>query len=301
MKAKTLNEYLAHVRSFLGWLEERRRIAVNPLRVVKPLRVVTEDTGRAFSLPELQSLVASVPEYRALLYRVAAFTGLRRNELKRLEWSRVVFNMERPRIELAAPRTKSKRPDPLPIHPEAFSALQRLRELSPVEEPMVFFRGVTQMPRFRKDLAAAGIADRDSRGRQLEFHSFRRTLATFLNSAGVAPRLAMELMRHRDMRLTMRDYTDRAILPAAEALASIPSLKSSPISSLKIGKTCPNLSTAEQSEKIGRSAQTAERVGIGADLAGVVQPCPFGKMADREGFEPSVPLQVHTLSRRAHS
>ena len=41
-------------------------------------------------------------------------------------------------------------------------------------------------------------------GRQADFHSLRHTLATMASQANVAPRVAMEMMRHSDMRLTMK-------------------------------------------------------------------------------------------------
>jgi hypothetical protein len=50
------------------------------------------------------------------------------------------------------------------------------------------------------------ILDRDegninARGQRADFHSVRYTLATNLALAGTPPRVAMEIMRHSDMRL----------------------------------------------------------------------------------------------------
>lgn len=77
------------------------------------------------------------------------------------------------------------------------------------------------IPRFKKDLALAGVAFETPEGR-LDLHSLRVTFCTNLSVAGVAPRVAMELMRHSDIRLTMKVYTDPARLPLAEAVASLP-------------------------------------------------------------------------------
>ena len=46
-----------------------------------------------------------------------------------------------------------------------------------------------------------------------------------LAAAGVSPRVAMELMRHSDMKLTMGVYTDVAQLPVIEESARLPSLQ----------------------------------------------------------------------------
>ncbi len=77
---------------------------------------------------------------------------------------------------------------------------------------------------FKKDLAAAGIPFMDALGRQADFHSLRHTFGTNLSRAGVLPRVAMELMRHSDLRLTMKGYTDATLLPAADGIDRLPSL-----------------------------------------------------------------------------
>ena len=63
-----------------------------------------------------------------------------------------------------------------------------------------------------RDLAAAGIAKRDDRGRTIDVHAMRHTFASHLVAAGVAPRIAQAAMRHSDIRLTMGVYTDPRLL-----------------------------------------------------------------------------------------
>jgi len=60
-------------------------------------------------------------------------------------------------------------------------------------------------------------------GLRADFHSLRHTLATNLARAGTAPRVAMEIMRHSDMRLTAKTYTDAGLLPIADAVLNLPS------------------------------------------------------------------------------
>ena len=64
------------------------------------------------------------------------------------------------------------------------------------------------MPRFRADLEAAGISYIDTKGEYADFHSLRKTFGTMLTLAGVGQRTVRELMRHSDMRLTAKTYTD---------------------------------------------------------------------------------------------
>ena len=111
----------------------------------------------------------------------------------------------------------------------------------------------------------------------------------------------MELMRHSDVRLTMTDYNDSNLLPLARELEKVPSLKSSLISSLKAGKTCPSVSIAGKSALLENITESSESQGFRVELASGVQACPSGEMADREGFEPSIPSRVYSLSRGALS
>lgn len=87
----------------------------------------------------------------------------------------------------------------------------------------------------RRDLALAGIAYRDEKGRTLDVHAFRHTTATLLARAKVSPRVAQRYMRHSDIRLTLQHYTDAEQLDDDEALAALPTLPSPQISSSPAG------------------------------------------------------------------
>jgi hypothetical protein len=77
------------------------------------------------------------------------------------------------------------------------------------------------MPQFRVDLESAGIPYIDAKGEYADFHSLRKTFGTMLTLAGVGQRTVMELMRHSDMRLTAKTYTDANMLPVSDAVAML--------------------------------------------------------------------------------
>lgn len=58
----------------------------------------------------------------------------------------------------------------------------------------------------------------------------RHTFASQLADADVSPRLAMQLMRHSDLRLTTNVYTDPRVLDLAPAVAKLPALPAGPTS-----------------------------------------------------------------------
>jgi len=114
------------------------------------------------------------------------------------------------------------------------------------------------MDRFRADLKAAGIEFIDAKGLRADFHSLRHTLATNLARAGTAPRVAMEIMRHSDMRLTAKTYTDAGLLPIADAVLNLPS-HVKPITGTQIGTQ--NLFRASHvTSHLGADSSNNERI-----------------------------------------
>jgi integrase len=86
--AKTLNEYRGAALTFLTWLVDHERLAINPLAKVSKIdpRGDKKLVRRAYSETELARLFAMSGE-RSLLYRTAFYTGLRKSELRGLQWS----------------------------------------------------------------------------------------------------------------------------------------------------------------------------------------------------------------------
>ncbi len=58
----------------------------------------------------------------------------------------------------------------------------------------------------------------------MDFHALRTTFRTLRSKAGVSPRVAMSLMRHTDIRLTMNTYTDPRIFDLAGAVGKLTAL-----------------------------------------------------------------------------
>ena len=64
----------------------------------------------------------------------------------------------------------------------------------------------------------------DEEGRHATFHALRATLATNLARANVPPAVTMRLMRHSNMRVTLRPYTALTSTDTRAALAALPRL-----------------------------------------------------------------------------
>jgi integrase len=76
----------------------------------------------------------------------------------------------------------------------------------------------------RLDLEAACIPYRDQEGRVADFHALRHSYITLLSRSGVSPKMAQELARHSDIRLTRNVYTHAGLFDLAGAVDSLPAL-----------------------------------------------------------------------------
>jgi hypothetical protein len=74
------------------------------------------------------------------------------------------------------------------------------------------------------DAERNGIRYRDEQGRYADFHALRYTWATFLQRNNIPQRFAMKLMRHSDIKLTAKVYTDETQLPIYDSIKELPKL-----------------------------------------------------------------------------
>ncbi len=224
---KTLNEYTFSLSAFVNWLLAEGFISSNPIANLSkvPTKGAESRERRAFTLDEINRL-QQVAGNRRAVYITAAYTGLRRGELQKLEWRDIDLQAGNPLVRARASTTKNGKAAYLPLHPNVVEALQTIRLASTGKHDRVFERMIPRMPRFYADLKAAGIPAEDPQGRKADFHSLRNTFATFLTLSGKPQREIMELMRHSDMRLTAKVYTDAGQLPLAQTVASLPGLPS---------------------------------------------------------------------------
>ena len=163
---------------------------------------------------------------RALVYKTLALTGLRSGELASMTVGQVVLDSALPHMALNASDEKNREGSTIPLRGDlAIDIRGWIADTMRIDPSRKLFKIPTGLIRILDlDLAAAGIAKRDVRGRTIDVHALRHTFGSLLSAGGVSPRTAQAAMRHSSIDLTMNVYTDPQSLDVLGALNSLPTM-----------------------------------------------------------------------------
>ncbi len=262
--ARSINSHRAAVVAFANWLADPLigRLPANPFGTGRTaIRKADEESDprrhrRAMTTDELTRLIEAARkaprrpqerrgegdaglsglaperlsgEHRADLYAFLAGTGLRVGEVRKLTVADVCLDAAVAHVRVPAAVAKSRKEQTVPLRADLVEMLRRHVAGKASGEP-VFEVPACLIKRFNADCKRAGIAKRDADGRTVDVHSLRTTFGTMLSRAGVPPRVAMELMRHSRIELTMKTYTDPRLFDLAGAVESLPSVAPAAVS-----------------------------------------------------------------------
>ena len=284
--ARTLNHYLQGMVSFLNWMEQSGRIKANPIKQVGKVdeRGQQRRVRRAFTDEELRKLVLGSGG-RGIIYLTAARTGLRQEELRQLTWADVQLETDVPFVVVREATAKNKKEERVCLMPEIVEALKAHRPTDFALRDRVFPHGIPRASRLKVDAARNGVPYRDQLGRYADFHALRYTWATFLQRNGVAQRCAMTLMRHSDIKLTAKVYTDEMQLPIYDSIKGLPRL----LDYTQIRAQISGSSGQSESQPVADSgrAKPAQVPATDGICRGVAEADEDTKMERAKGFEPS--------------
>jgi integrase len=222
--AKTLNDYRAAMLGLFAWLQKTGRVEENPLKLVEKAETRGNERRkrRAFTLEELSALVSVSGEYR-LAILADYYTGLRRNELEQVEWGDVQMSAGKTFVVVRASTTKNHEAKRCYVPSWFARELLQAKPSGARAGDRIFPGGsIPSIWVFRSLLKRAAIPYKDDQGRQADFHALRKTLNTHLALMAVDPQTRQEIMRHSDIALTLDVYTDKPMLPIAEAIEKLP-------------------------------------------------------------------------------
>lgn len=193
----------------------RNAVKVYRLRRDNPAQDITiskydQKERKVLSIEEEERLIAAAAEYLKPFIRVATNTGLRLSEMTRLQWSDVDFTANRITIR----KTKSRTVQTVPMSRIVRETLLALRGPGRVG-PVFTYKGRTFSDPGKAIESARLQAGLD----KITCHCFRHTAATRLVDAGVDVRNVQRMMRHADIKTTMRYVHGGDLDEAAEKLA----------------------------------------------------------------------------------
>lgn len=220
---KTVSNTVQSLGSFIKWCLKRKYLLEDPLLELGKFDISPRTIRRAMTQDELRALLDNCADHRRLLYEVAFCTGLREDELRRLEPEM----LDREECAIRIPRHIDKgRKDRVQYIPAAL--MVRLVEFAEAGEAVAIYRrtyhcqGVREgrkkppenpllyVPRnsatmLKRDLATAGIPVRTPKGK-LDFHALRTAYINFVIDIAPDVKTAQELARHETAHMTLNVY-----------------------------------------------------------------------------------------------
>jgi integrase len=255
LAAATREHHRKAAHRFANWLVRKRRLPDNPLRHVTRIEGGQKQKRRALPVDQLHHLL-EVAKQRPLLdfttvrrgknkgqqvakirptvrdrliklgqrnylaYRTATLTGLRRSELAALCIHQLHLDGDQPYLIVPSFFNRKQKVEvKLPLLLDLAAELSAWVQGRDVTERV--FQKLPDMKALRGDLETAGIPEVDEQDRIFVFHCFRKCTASYLNKAGVSPRLAQLFMRHKDVRLTLQVYDDAALHDLRQAAQAL--------------------------------------------------------------------------------
>jgi integrase len=186
----------------------------NPVQMATIPEAAQTPDNYAYSLPEIKTMLAHVPEPAATMIAVAALGGLRHGELWGLEWGdytpsgphMATIEIRRSiwRGKITPPKT-AKSAAAIPVIPYLEKMLEAHRLRS---------GGYTSGPMFRNAVAkhldphnlVARVIEKTKGIDWHGWHAFRRGIATNLHQLGVADIVIQMILRHSDVSVTRDCY-----------------------------------------------------------------------------------------------
>lgn len=209
--SKTRKEYVAVIKSWINWAEERDYVGKNNLKVVRLPESANEKEYRALTVDEYQRILAVAPPNRRLFYETSVLTGMRRKELCKLERENVdvAGGVIRLRPEQTKNRKGAKLPVPMPLLVRLAEHCTEVNHLGVHPQDCVFSdideEQITKD--FHKDRKVADVARQTPEG-YASLTSLRDLRATLLQANGVGLAETQKLMRHSSPEVTARSYTN---------------------------------------------------------------------------------------------
>jgi integrase len=208
---RNANKVLAELRAIFNWACDELEFPGDPSKGIKKHREYNAEKPNFFSVEEIEALVrAAASECDGLLFRTAAFAGLRRGELVSLRWKHLDFARASIHVidNVSAGqdvRVKDGEGRTLPMAPQIAQALAAWRPEDASDADLVF---PGKLPGRKLDGDALNKRFKEARDRAglpaLRFHDLRHTFGSLAVDGGASLIQVQAWMGHEDIKTTMR-------------------------------------------------------------------------------------------------
>jgi len=199
--AKTVNDYMDVLQQIYGYACDLNVIQENPVKNIKRLKESSKKPPRFFSQEEVNKILEHSNDFYKSLFQFFLYTGMRRDEVRFLEWSEI--DLKNKIIRLGNKEnftTKSGKNRNIPMH----SIVKKILEKRPQNTTLVFespeggeFGRGTWRTVLLQAAKRAGVEN-------ITLHTFRHTFASWLVMEAVDIPTVAQLLGHSDIKTTMK-------------------------------------------------------------------------------------------------
>ena len=302
MGAGTSNHYVTNLRGFGKWLWRYAKVVEkNPFEMLDKIDAKSDvrKSRRALEANQFSRFIDAATKStqmylglsgqdRAMLYLLAAFTGLRASEVASTTRDSFKLDAKPPVVTVKAAYTKNSKLARIPLHSELVVELTNyfttLENSNGQIWPGKWKKSAAKM--IRRDLKLAGIPYTDENGDDFDFHALRHQFITDLAKAGVSLSVAKELARHSKVDLTANIYTHLSVDDTAAAVEKLTGPRSplvvglpagpdsefgpvpGPVENVKLANSSDILAVNEKGLKNEKSPQNTEFCGLSESSPG---------------------------------
>ena len=208
------HQTLMHVKAFLSAVftyarQEDVLRGANPMQGVKAEGRRYKPARSAYTLEDIHAMLGKLEEPARTIVALAAFSGLRKSEIRGLRWEdytgdeiRVLRSVWRTHV--GPTKTEESGDNPVPVIPILRRALDQHRLSHPGDG--YIFAGDRRGAPLNLDNLSRRVLSPALDGGWKGWHGFRRGLGTNLYRLGVPAKVIQEILRHADVSTTETHY-----------------------------------------------------------------------------------------------
>lgn len=196
--ARTVNHEIGTIKTILNQAIKWDMLNINPAKRIEKVKELTAKAPRFLTDKELKAFFEVCPVKHLPMMKTFYYTGMRREELRCLEWSDIDFIRKVIKVRGKEGFTPKSTEREIPIHKEVMKILKSL----PKDYNLIFSKKGERLGKNRFRDVFLQIAKK-AEIENVTLHHMRHTFASHLVMKGVDLATVKELLGHADIQTTM--------------------------------------------------------------------------------------------------